>query len=608
MGKVISGLSVRGAALRISALAMACAAVAGCEFDVSSASLDTSPQASKPGLTVVVSKSEDSEGSHLVIRQTSEGFVMGVNDSLRNGTYAWKGLPFAEPPVGDLRWRAPVDRKPWLGVRHADKFGSACLQIGRIYGPGSNNRFDETIGTTLGQPVGAEDCLTLNIWRPATSERQLPVLMFLHGGSGVSGYTADPLYDGAALARAANAVVVTANYRLGLFGGLYLPQLRTGSGNGEDSGNFVLLDNIAALRYLQRNIAAFGGNPGNVTLAGQSAGAVALLALLVSPKAEGLFHKAMPLSGGISLASNLPQGSVPTLKPAPEAAKRSQAFLEGWLVAAGVVPNVEAAREYIASQPPGEIAAYLRRQDPRALLSFAAPRDLNGTGLVPEGEVLPVDPISSIAAGHYNRMPVLAGITREEGKLFAGLLASLGLKPGFKVNEPHLFKILYEADPERPSVTAGDVIDETYLPVDKPLTGFNARTGFITNILAVSNRNNLLDTLRTQQSNVWNYRFDWAQQPAPWNDIYGAAHGMDVGFLFGNFGPSLFSRVSYSTANRPGREDLSKAMMASVSAFLRTGDPNTPALGGPWAPWPAVLSLDATPNAARISVSAAPGR
>ncbi len=141
------------------------------------------------------------------------------------------------------------------------QFGNACAQYGRIYGPGANNQYDATIGTTLNQAVGSEDCLYLNIWRPATHQGGLPVIVFIHGGSDVSGYTADPVYDGAALAKAANAVVVTVNYRLGIFGFFNLRQLKTGMDADEDSGNFALLDIIKALQFVNRNIAYFGGNP-----------------------------------------------------------------------------------------------------------------------------------------------------------------------------------------------------------------------------------------------------------------------------------------------------------------------------------------------------------
>ena len=197
--------------------------------------------------------------------------------------------------------------------------------MGRIYGPGANNRFDDTIGQTLNTPLGSEDCLTLNIWRPATAQDNLPVLVFIHGGSAISGYTADPVYDGAALAKSANAIVVTANYRLDVLGYLQLPALHAGnngSGGNAYTGNYALLDVVQALRFVQGNIHRFGGNAGNVTLMGQSAGAINALALLTAPQASGLFHKLVPISGGISLATNLPPDSSPHSTRSPHKPRR----------------------------------------------------------------------------------------------------------------------------------------------------------------------------------------------------------------------------------------------------------------------------------------------
>jgi para-nitrobenzyl esterase len=149
--------------------------------------------------------------------------VRGNDETSTSGTYSWKGIPFAKAPVGALRWKAPVEPDVWTGTLVTQTFGNACMQIGRIYGPGANNTYDSTIGTTLNTPVGSEDCLTLNIWRPATGDDKLPVLFFIYGGSNISGYTADPVYNGAKLAKTANAIVVTANYRVGVLGFLNLP-------------------------------------------------------------------------------------------------------------------------------------------------------------------------------------------------------------------------------------------------------------------------------------------------------------------------------------------------------------------------------------------------
>jgi len=158
------------------------------------------------------------------LRKTDLGIVKGNDDSAASGTYSWKGIPFAKAPVGALRWKAPVDPDAWGDLtRTTQTFGNACVQYGRIYGPGSNNQYDQTISATLNQAVGSEDCLYLNIWRPASADTKLPVIVFIHGGSNVSGYTADPVYDGAALAKSAHAIVVTANYRVGIFGWLDLP-------------------------------------------------------------------------------------------------------------------------------------------------------------------------------------------------------------------------------------------------------------------------------------------------------------------------------------------------------------------------------------------------
>jgi hypothetical protein len=127
-----------------------------------------------------------------VQRQTTFGPVVGSDLSAASGDYAWKGVPFAKPPVGERRWKAPADPDVWTSPRLTQQFGNACSQAGRLYGPGQHNSYDATIGTSLGQTVGAEDCLYLNIWRPATADAQLPVIVWVHGGSNISGYTADP--------------------------------------------------------------------------------------------------------------------------------------------------------------------------------------------------------------------------------------------------------------------------------------------------------------------------------------------------------------------------------------------------------------------------------
>ena len=532
------------------------------------------------------------------VRSTAAGKLQGIDDSARNGTWAWKGVRYAQPPVGALRWRAPVAPEAWTGVRAADSFGPACLQIGRMFGPGANNRFDETIATTMGQPLGSEDCLTLNIWRPATEDAKLPVLLFIHGGSNISGYTADPLYDGAALAKAANAVVVTANYRLGVLGFLNLAQLKVGGTGGDDSGNFALLDNMAALRWLRSNAAAFGGDADNITVSGESAGANNVLAVMTSPMARGLFHRIVALSGGISLASNLPAGASPALNPLATWQAHGESVLLNLLVADGTAADLAAARAYVATRTAAQIADYLRAKDGGTVLTTALAKGLNTGNPIPDGTVVPLDPIAAIAAGQHVNVPALIGNTRDEGKLFAGLLPAFGLPAGYIVDDAARFLMMARFNPDAATtLTTADIVHAAYLPVATPVTGYDARTRLITQALFEANSQNLLSTLTAQQPKLWQYRFDWAQEAYPWNEVYGAAHAFDLAFLFGNFGPSVVGQVVGGDANRAGRLALSNAMMASLGAFMRTGDPNASALGAAWSPWPSKLLLDATPTA-----------
>jgi para-nitrobenzyl esterase len=534
------------------------------------------------------------------VRATSFGMVQGTTDAATD-TLAWKGIPFAAPPVGALRWKAPADPVAWTGTRDAQHFGNACLQNGRIYGPGANNTYDSTIATTLNTPVGSEDCLTLNIWRPAAAATGLPVIFFVYGGSDISGYTADPVYDGAALAKAANAVVVTANYRVGPLGFFNLPQLKTGTNTAEDSGNFALLDIIKALKFVQANATSFGGDPGNVTLMGQSAGAINAWALLTSPLAAGLFQRAAPLSGGISLGTNLPPGNIPTLNPASTYLGQANTLLVKLLIADGSAADTASAQALIASKSAADVAAYMRGKDAKVILTTLLANGLTGSGPIPDGTVIPTDPIAAIAAGRYNKMPVLASNTAEEGKLFAPFLVLLGGPPGFKVSDATRFNMMAGYNGDAPSLAEADILDPAYLPSNAPATGWTAKANLLGSIFMSPSRDNVLNTLKTQQSNVWYYQFNWAQEPAPWNTIYGAAHAFDLPFIFGNFGPSLFSNAMISTANKPGRLALSSAMMASIAAFARSGDPNNAALGKTWAPWPTKLIFDATPTQAVIT-------
>jgi para-nitrobenzyl esterase len=525
--------------------------------------------------------------------------------------YAWKGIPYARAPVDALRWKAPVDPEPWTAPRAARQFANACVQYGRIYGPGANNRYDETIGTTLNQSVGSEDCLALNIWSRGRAGRKLPVIVFFHGGSNVSGYTADPVYDGASLAATGEAVVVTVNFRLGIFGFLNLPQLKTGD-SAVDSGNFALLDSIKALQFVNRNIDAFGGDPGNVTIMGQSAGAINVYALMTSPQmvsaSPRLFHKAIALSGGLSLASNLPPGSVPTLNPASVALAQGNALLYNLLVADGKATDTASAQAYAATQSNAQIGDYLRGKSSTALFTTLLTRlsllGLAGSGPIPDGSIVASDPVAAISAGNYVKGPLLAGNTRDEGKLFPSFLPLVGGSGNARiVSDATLFANHFNYKPDAPAQTTLEQwIAPSYLPVNAPVTGFTARAEQLNKVFFLASRDNILNAIKARQSEVWYYRFDWDEQPAPWNDIYGAAHLFDLPFVFGNFGPSLVSNIMNTTANRVGRLNLSYAMLRSIGAFARTGDPNDVTLGVVWPTWPRTLVFDAGPTDLHIRV------
>lgn len=537
--------------------------------------------------------------SGLEVRNTVFGQIAGVNDINGSGTYYWKGIPYAKPPVGDLRWTAPVDPNPWISRVPIDtkSFGNSCIQNSRIVSPGTSNTYDATIGTNMGTPVGNEDCLSLNIWRPATATTNLPVVMFIHGGGDTAGYSADPMYDGANLAKTANAIIVTVNYRLGPFGFFNLPQLKTGANALDDSGNFAILDQIQALKFIQNNIASFGGNKDNVTVMGQSAGGTNTWALVTSPLTAGLLHKAIPISGGISLATNLPAGNVSALSPASTFLAQANALLYYLLIADGKATDLASAQVYVATQSNAEIASYIRSIDAKTILTVLAANGLEGSGPIPEGVVVPTNPIAAIAAGNYRKIPILVGSTADEIKLLPSWLALMGGKPGFIISDQDLCNLLFSYNPDDPpTVSTTDIIDASYLPVDTPVTGWNAKTTFLNSVSFIANRNNALNTLSEQQSNIWSYQFDWAQEPAPWNDIYGAAHGFGLFFMFGNFDPSghFFAHAISSNTNKAGRLALSGAMMNTIAAFAATGDPNNSSLEVTWPTWPKILHFDAT--------------
>jgi para-nitrobenzyl esterase len=288
----------------------------------------------------------------------------------------FKGIPYALPPVGQGRWKPPVPMLPWQGVKSATEFGAACIQpVWR----GVKHVYAQDIGAL------SEDCLTLNIWAPADA-KGAPVFVWIHGGSLTGGGSKESLYDGAKLA-GRGVIVVTINYRVGVLGYLAHPQLSAESPNGV-SGNYGLLDQIEALRWVQRNIAAFGGDGSNVTVAGESAGALSVMYLMASPVARGLFSKAIAQSAYMI--------SMPELKERKFGEKPAEQIGAN-LGAALNAPNLRA----------------LRAMDARALTDAAVAARYVPLGTV-DGKLLPRQLVETFDKGEQARVPVLAGFNSGE--------------------------------------------------------------------------------------------------------------------------------------------------------------------------------------------------
>ena len=298
-----------------------------------------------------------------------------VSGSVVGGVRIFKGLPYAAPPVGRARWTPPKPAPKWHGVRPANTFGPACFQPASP--PGS------IYADTISQM--SEDCLSLNVWTPEDA-RNAPVFVWIHGGALVSGASSQPIYDGTKLAQQ-GVVVVSINYRLGVLGYLAHPELSRESPLGI-SGNYGLLDQIEALRWVGRNISAFGGDPGNVTIAGESAGGLSVLYLMVSPDARGLFSKAIAESSYMI--------STPALKHASFGA-----------------PSAEAAGETLMQRLGGANIAALRAMDGRTITDASVKARFAPFGAV-DGHVLPSQVVDAFDRGAQAHVPVLAGFNSGE--------------------------------------------------------------------------------------------------------------------------------------------------------------------------------------------------
>jgi para-nitrobenzyl esterase len=315
--------------------------------------------------------------------KTDAGLLAGTS-AAAPGVRVFKGIPFAAPPVGELRWRAPQPVAKWTGVRKADKFGDVCVQ------PKGVGRLNVSVDLP-DSPAASEDCLYLNVWTAArsASERR-PVMFWIFGGAYTEGAGSSPHNDGEALARK-GAVVVTFNYRLGPFGFFSHPELTKESGHNA-SGNQALMDTIAALKWVQTNITAFGGDPRNVTIFGESAGAAISAGLVGSPHTTGLFRRAISQSGawmglGVAAMRTRQQAEQPSGRPG-------------------------------APPPP-----LMPLDELRAKSTEEISRTLSGAGMIVDGWIIPEDESLTFAQGRQQQVDVLAGSNKDEGS-FAGNTAA----------------------------------------------------------------------------------------------------------------------------------------------------------------------------------------
>lgn len=470
---------------------------------------------------------------------TAYGRLEGKSEEA--STYAWLGIPYAKPPVGDLRWQAPRPPEPWQGLRKALHYGAKSMQRSSL----------------TGAPVGSEDSLFLNIWRPATGEKELPVYVWIHGGANTSGASnAAPEYRGNALASKANLVFVSVNYRLDVFGWFAHPALKTGDPE-TDSGDFGTLDLIAALRWVRENIAAFGGNPGNVTIAGESAGALNVLTLLIAPKAKGLFHRAI-VESGYTQGSKL------------SAADFAEDLARGLAIQRGKANSEKKADGVLASMSKPELATWLRSASPSELLRLSKPLKNSILSLpypIFDGNVLPADGFAALAdPGRRANVPLMIGTNRDETKLF--LMFSRQNSGG------PLYQKLAQVTSDVWKAEGADAVADA----------FDAQ--------AADHR-------------VFLYRFDWGSLDENGKSVMGgrageklgAAHGVEISFFLQTnsvFGNILPLRI-FTKANEKGRLDLQAKMGAYLSRFVRTGDPNgqgsDAAEGLPlWSAWDASLA------------------
>jgi para-nitrobenzyl esterase len=460
---------------------------------------------------------------------TPSGRLTGTR---RRGVLVFRGIPFARPPVGPLRFRAPEPFPRWLGERPALVHGPSAPQSGA-----DNPLVRRFVGSPGGQ---SEDCLYLNVWTPALDGRRRPVLVFIHGGAFLVGSGSSPLYEGTRLARRGDVVVVTLNYRLGALGSLAL----AGVLPGDAPANLALRDQVAALAWVRDHVAAFGGDPENVTVFGESAGAMSIGALLGAPEARPLFRRAI-----------LQSGAAHNVSSAEHARRVAEVFLKQLGAHGRDLETLRAA----------PLAELLRAQ--LATVIELAP-SLGGLPFQPsvDDDFLPRHPLAEVEAGGASGIALLAGTNRDEWKLFL-----LGDRRGRRMDEAALrrrfTRLLGESESERAY--------EAYLRAHESHAPHHPRerwSSFQGDRVFHWPAARLLE-LQSRHAPVYAYRFDWS--PPLLRGTIGACHGIELPFVFGAV---LEPWLRPWLGAAPGTARIAHQVQEAWLAFARTGQPGHPGL------------------------------
>jgi para-nitrobenzyl esterase len=454
----------------------------------------------------------------------SQGTLVGSIDA--HGIRSFKGIPYAEPPVGDKRWAAPVAAGPWKGVRNAREFGASCVQPPY---PADSIYADNV-------PNQSEDCLSLNVWTPPHAHRA-PVIVWIFGGGLVRGRTSEPIYDGTHFAEH-GVVFVSINYRLGALGWLALPELSAESPHGV-SGNYGLLDQIEALRWVKKNIAAFGGDPGNVTIMGESSGGLNVADLMASPLARGLFQKAIAESLGIQSAAELKQPN------------------HG-------LPSAEASGTAFEKALGAADLKALRAMDAKTITEHAGFR--GGPNI--DGWVLPHQVVDAFDRKEEALVPVLMGFNRNE--IYPGLMGFLprNLPDSSTVYEDEIQKRYGVLAPEFLRLyPASDIRGSMMAAIRDAIFGWSAER--IVRDEADAGQPSYL------------YFFDHAYSEAQARGFH-AFHGSELPYVFGDVGNNAILPANWPAPSSPKEQAFSDTMMAYWTSFARTSVPRAPGQPG----WP----------------------